>query len=65
MTSTGLAALQRDIPMYSPERRYKKILGSLEMASRSGITTVVEPQVPIAEIELFERACVKASYHPE
>lgn len=56
MTSAGLAALQRDIPMYSPERRYQKILGSLEMATRSGITTVVEPQVPVAEIGLFDKA---------
>ncbi|TNM52990.1 amidohydrolase [Brevibacterium sediminis] len=73
MTSAGLAALQRDIPMYSPERRYKKILGSLEMASRSGITTVIEPQVPIAEIGLFDRALregrlssrvIAALFHP-
>lgn len=56
MTSRGLAALRRDIPMYSPESRYRKLLGSLEMATRSGITTVVEPQVPLAEIGLFDRA---------
>lgn len=60
MTSAGLAALQRDIPMYSPQRRYNKILGSLEMATRSGITTVVEPQVPVAEIGLFDRALSEA-----
>lgn len=73
MTSAGLAALQRDIPMYSPDRRYKKILGSLDMATRSGITTVVEPQVPVAEIELFQRALtegklssrvIAALFHP-
>ncbi|MDZ5077775.1 amidohydrolase [Nesterenkonia sp. HG001] len=56
MTTAGLAALQRDIPMYSPERRYRKLLGSLEMATRSGITTVVEPQVPLAEQALLLRA---------
>lgn len=73
MTSAGLAALQRDIPMYSPERRYRKILGSLDMATRSGITTVIEPQVPVAEIGLFERALnegrltsrvIAALFHP-
>ncbi|RBP63614.1 hypothetical protein DFO66_10944 [Brevibacterium sanguinis] len=73
MTSAGLAALQRDIPMYSPELRYRKLLGSLEMATRSGITTIVEPQVPIAEINLFERALtegrlssrvIAALFHP-
>ncbi|WP_102158907.1 amidohydrolase [Zhihengliuella halotolerans] len=73
MTRAGLAALQRDIPMYSPERRYRKILGSLEMATRSGITTVVEPQVPLVEIDLFEKALnegrlssrvIAALFHP-
>lgn len=73
MTSAGLAALQRDIPMYSPERRYNKILGSLAMATRSGITTVVEPQVPLAEVGLFDRALregrlssrvIAALFHP-
>ena len=50
MTTDGLAELQRDIPMYSPERRYRKMVYSLEMATATGITTVVEPQVPLAEL---------------
>lgn len=73
MTSAGLAALQRDIPMYSPQRRYRKLLGSLEMATRCGITTVVEPQVPLAEVGLLETAreagllssrVIAALFHP-
>ena len=73
MTSAGLAGLQRDIPMYSPERRYRKLLGSLKMATASGITTVVEPQVPLAEIGLLQRALeegqlssrvIAALFHP-
>ena len=28
MTPHGLAALQRDIPMYSPQRRYRKVLAA-------------------------------------
>ena len=56
MTISGLAELQRDIPMYSPERRYRKLLSSIRMATASGITTAVEPQVPLAEIGLFQRA---------
>jgi predicted amidohydrolase YtcJ len=56
MTVQGLAELQRDIPMYSPDRRYKKILASMRMATAVGITTAVEPQVPLAELPLFERA---------
>ncbi|VXB93455.1 conserved hypothetical protein [Microbacterium sp. 8M] len=73
MTVDGLAQLQRDIPMYSPDRRYRKIVNSLDMARRSGITTVVEPQVPLAELPLFDRAeregeltsrVIAAIYHP-
>lgn len=73
MTITGLAELQRDIPMYSPDRRYRKITNSLDMAARFGLTTVVEPQVPLAELDLFDRAeregrltsrTIAAIYHP-
>ena len=65
--------LVRDIPMYSPERRYRKLLGSLALATASGITTVVEPQVPLAEVGLFDRAreagllssrVIAALFHP-
>lgn len=73
MTIDGLAELQRDIPMYSPDRRYRKVVNSLDMAARFGITTVVEPQVPLAELDLFARAdregrltsrTIAAIYHP-
>ncbi|MGX5694746.1 amidohydrolase [Agromyces soli] len=73
MTVAGLAELQRDIPMYSPERRYKKLQSSMRMATALGITTVVEPQVPLAELPLFERALaegvltsrvIAALFHP-
>ncbi|MEL4319886.1 amidohydrolase [Leifsonia sp. YIM 134122] len=73
MTTAGLAALQRDIPMYSPERRYRKLLTSLRMARATGITTVVEPQVPLAEMDLLFRArdegelssrVIAALFHP-
>ena len=73
MTTLGLKALQRDIPMYSPDRRYRKLLSSMEMATRFGITTVVEPQVPMAELDLFNRALsegkltsrvIAALFHP-
>ncbi len=73
MTTAGLAGLQRDIPMYSPDRRYRKLLGSLAMATASGITTVVEPQVPLAEAGLMHRALeegklssrvITALFHP-
>ena len=61
MTVAGLAALQRDIPIYSPERRYRKLCSSMRMATALGITTVVEPQVPLAELPLFERALAEGA----
>jgi predicted amidohydrolase YtcJ len=73
MTEAGLAQLQRDIPMYSPARRYRKLQSSMRMATALGITTVVEPQVPLAELPLFERALaegvltsrvIAALFHP-
>ena len=73
MTEAGLALLQRDIPMYSPQRRYRKLCASMRMATALGITTVVEPQVPLAELPLFERALaegvltsrvIAALFHP-
>lgn len=73
MTEAGLAALQADIPIYSPERRYRKLQSSMRMATALGITTVVEPQVPLAELPLFERALaegvlmtrvIAALFHP-
>ncbi|WGW12468.1 amidohydrolase [Saxibacter everestensis] len=73
MTRAGLTALQRDIPLYSPDRRYRKLASSLDLAAQSGITTVVEPQVPLAELDLMYRAerdgrmrsrVITALYHP-
>lgn len=73
MTEAGLTQLQRDIPMYSPDRRYRKLQSSMRMATALGITTVVEPQVPLAELPLFERALaegvltsrvIAALFHP-
>lgn len=73
MTEAGLAALQASIPMYAPLRRYRKLQSSMRMATALGITTVVEPQVPLAELELFERALaegvlssrvIAALFHP-
>lgn len=73
MTEAGLAALQADVPMYSPDRRYRKLQSSMRMATALGITTVVEPQVPLAELPLLERALaegvltsrvIAALFHP-
>lgn len=63
MTTAGLEGLQRDVPMYSQDRRYRRIISSLEMAAASGITTVVEPQVPLAELDLMCRARREGRMH--
>ena len=73
MTTAGLAGLQRGIPMYSPQRRYRKLVNSADMAAACGITTVVEPQVPLAELSLVTEArraghlpsrVIAALFHP-
>ncbi|GAA2892268.1 amidohydrolase [Microbacterium esteraromaticum] len=73
MTTAGLDALRRDIPLYSPDRRYRRMLSSLRMATATGITTAVEPQVPLAEMDLMLRArdegrlssrVIAALFHP-
>ncbi len=73
MTTAGLEAIRRDIPLYSPDRRYRRMLSSLRMATAAGITTAVEPQVPLAEMELMLRArqerrlssrVIAALFHP-
>lgn len=59
--------------MYSPARRYRKLLSSLRLATATGTTTVVEPQVPLAELDLMYRArdegelssrVITALFHP-
>ena len=73
MTTLGLADLQRNVPMYAPDRRYRKLRASLDMAAATGITTVVEPQVPLAELDLMTRVrrevplsprIIAALFHP-
>ncbi|MET7272499.1 amidohydrolase [Streptomyces flaveolus] len=61
------------VPWASPERQYGRLLRSLENAVRYGITTVVEPQNSLDDLELFVRArkeghlrsrVVAALFHP-
>ncbi|MER7721860.1 amidohydrolase [Streptomyces flaveolus] len=61
------------VPWASPERQYGRLLRSLEDAVRYGITTVVEPQNSLDDLELFVRArkeghlrsrLVAALFHP-
>ncbi|WP_374936707.1 amidohydrolase [Streptomyces sp. Ru71] len=61
------------VPWASAERQYGRLLRSLDDAARFGITTVVEPQNSLDDLELFVRArkegrlrsrLVAALFHP-
>jgi len=69
----GQAALAAVVPAYSDERRYRRLLDSLDLAIAFGITTVVEPQNSVDDLPLFERArtegrlrsrLIAALFHP-
>jgi hypothetical protein len=70
---SGQAALAAVVPAYSDDRRYQRLLHSLDLAIGFGITTVVEPQNSLDDLSLFERArredrlrarLVAAFFHP-
>ncbi len=72
-TEAGSIALQKVIPAFAPDRRYRKLLASSRMAAELGITTTVEPQVPVGEAQLLMRArserglstrVIAALFHP-
>jgi predicted amidohydrolase YtcJ len=76
--TTGLAgdghrALAAILPWGSPERRYRRLRASLDMAIRCGITTLTEPQSGLDDLPLYQRALedgslrgrlVAALFHP-
>jgi predicted amidohydrolase YtcJ len=73
LSRDGQAALQGVLPSFSEDRRYERLLESLDMAARFGITTVVEPQNSVDDLPLFARArdegalrsrLVAALFHP-
>ncbi len=73
LSRTGLAALKDVVPAFSLDAQYARVRASLEMATRFGITTVVEPQNSLDDLELFVRArdegaltsrVVAALFHP-
>jgi len=52
----GREALRTILPSWSTGRRYERLKRNLEMASRFGITTIVEPQAFLEDLPLFSRA---------
>ncbi|MGW0995244.1 amidohydrolase [Streptomyces sp. NPDC002520] len=74
LSRAGHRALRElGVPWASPERQYGRLLRSLDDATRFGITTIVEPQNSLDDLELFTRAraegrlrsrLVAALFHP-
>ena len=74
LSRDGLAGLGRlGLPWADPDRQYARLLDSLDLAARFGITTVVEPQNSVDDLDLFLRArdegrlrsrLVAALFHP-
>ncbi len=56
LSRRGLAALEPVVPHYGRERQYRRLLSSLAMAARAGITTLVEPQNSVDDLWLYRRA---------
>jgi hypothetical protein len=56
ISEEGQRALETVIPGYSRSSQYERLLQSLDMAAGYGITTIVEPQNGLDDLELFARA---------
>ena len=52
----GQRAMAEFLPWAGADRRYRRLLSSLDMAIANGLTTVVEPQNSLDDIQLFTRA---------
>jgi predicted amidohydrolase YtcJ len=56
ISEDGQRALVPHIPGYARDAQYERLVASLDMAIGYGITTIVEPQNGLDDIELFVRA---------
>jgi predicted amidohydrolase YtcJ len=56
ISENGQRALAPHLPGLAPDAAYARLVASLDMAARFGITTVVEPQNGLDDLELFVRA---------
>ena len=73
ISRAGQVELERFLPGYERSLQYERTLESLDMATASGITTVLEPQNSPEDLWIFERAraegrlrsrLVAAMFHP-
>src|SRR5258707_12865207 len=56
ISHAGQLALEGVLPGYAPDLQYERTLGSLDMATGFGITTIVEPQNAPQDMWIFEKA---------
>ena len=56
ISEEGQRALEPLIPGYAMDSQYERLVASLDLATAFGITTIVEPQNGLDDIELFVRA---------
>jgi len=56
LSVAGQQALRQILPSWSAGRRFGRLKRNLEVASRFGITTIVEPQAFLEDLSLFSRA---------
>ena len=73
LSRDGQAALAAQVPNFVPDEMYRRLLRSLDMAAKLGITTAVEPQNSLDDLPLFRRArdegamrsrVIAALFHP-
>ena len=56
ISEDGERELRRHVPGYGVDTAYQRLVESLDMATRLGITTIVEPQNGLDDLGLFARA---------
>jgi predicted amidohydrolase YtcJ len=56
LSKDGQAALAAQVPNFGADATYRKLLRSLDMAARLGITTAVDPQNALDDLPLFAKA---------
>jgi predicted amidohydrolase YtcJ len=56
ISEEGQRVLASQVPGYEPDAQYARLVESLDLAATFGITTIVEPQNGLDDLELFARA---------
>ncbi len=61
----GQRALEAILPGYGKDAQYARVVENLRDANRFGLTTIVEPQNGIDDVQLFERAFTDGELHAQ